>query len=114
MDTRHLEYIEYYKARLKKYENNPMYRNSYESEKALYDAIASCAQLEDFKNKVEEGKLPFKNAVALMKDQETAREKYYLSIKEPIRAQESTDILKMLDTIEDLGDLITKSNDIRQ
>lgn len=113
MEQRHLEYIEYYKARLRKYENNPLYRNSYQSEKALLDAIASCEKLEDFKTKVEEGQLPFKNAIALMRDQETAWEAHYLETKEEVRSKASTEILKMLDTVKDLGDLITQSNDIR-
>jgi hypothetical protein len=113
MEQRHLEYIEYYKARLRKYENNPLYPTLYQTEKALHDAIASCEKLEDFKAKVEEGQLPFKNAKALMKDQETAWEKHYLETKEFIRAKASTQILAMLDDAKDLSDVITRSNEIR-
>lgn len=113
MEQRHLEYIEYYKARLRKYENNPLYPNLYRSEKALHDAIVSCEKLEDFKEKVEQGQLPFKNAVAMMKDQETAWENHYNETKEPVRAKASTEILAMLESATDLNDVITRSNEIR-
>lgn len=33
MDQRHQEYLDYYRVRMSKYENNPLYKNSYQSEK---------------------------------------------------------------------------------
>ncbi len=36
MDQRHSEYIEYYIARLKKYEGNPMYPHSEAAEKEMF------------------------------------------------------------------------------
>ena len=87
MDQRHQEYIEYYKARVKKYENNPLYRNSYQTEKAIYDAIAGANDLDEFKTRLEQGNLTVKNAIALVKDQENARKKFYEEINQPIKAK---------------------------
>ena len=67
MEQRHKEYIEYYQSRLKKYEKNPLYINSYQSEKALYDAIANAANIEEFGNTVESLNLAVKNAIAWLK-----------------------------------------------
>lgn len=114
MEQRHQEYIDYYRTRLRKYENNSLYKNSYESEKALLDAIAACEKLEDFKAACDKDKLPFKNAVALMRDQETAWEKHYLEIKETIRAHGSREILNYLDEANDLPALIARINELRQ
>ena len=38
MDQRHSEYVEYYRARLKKYEGNPMYPHSEAAERGGYAA----------------------------------------------------------------------------
>ena len=113
MEQRQQEYIDYYRARLRKYENNPLYRNSCASERALLDALTACEKLEDFKAACENGQLPFKNALALMKDQESAWEQHYLEIKEEVRALSSTRILKFLEEAKDLYSLIEKTNEIR-
>ena len=113
MEQRHQEYIDYYRARLRKYENNPLYKNSYASEKALLDALTSCAKLEDFKAACDNGQLPFKNAIALMKDQETAWEQHYIETKEEVRAKASTEILAFLKEARDLAELIEQTNKIR-
>lgn len=114
MEQRHQEYIDYYKLRLKKYEGNPLYPNTYASEKALYDAIAGAADLNDFKTRLEAGNLANKNAHALVKDQETARLRHYREINEPIRAKESERILAVIDSFTQVMDMITATNEIRQ
>jgi len=114
MEQLHKEYIDYYKTRLRKYENNPIYTESCASEKALYDAIAECAELEEFRHKVENGNLSFKNAVALVKDQEKERERFYLSINEPLKAEVSSMILAALDGINDVNALTETVNGIRK
>lgn len=114
MEQRHQEYIDYYKARLRKYENNPLYNNSYASEKVLLDALMACEKLEDFKAACDSSKLPFKNAVALIRDQETAWEKHYHEIKEDIRAKGCREILNYLDEAGDLHSLIARTNELRQ
>lgn len=103
MDQRHQEYIDYYRSRMRKYENNPLYPNSYESEKAMYEAIASCNELSEFRGKMENGNLAVKNAIALVKDQETARQKFYEEIKEFIRKKAPDRILEVIDSMQ--GDI---------
>lgn len=100
MEKRHQEYMEYYQARFKKYEDNPLYPYSYQSEKALYDAIATSDKLDEFGRKVEEGNLAVENAIALVKDQETARKKLYQELKEEIRLHAPLRILDIIDTVK--------------
>lgn len=112
MEQRHKEYIEYYQSRLKKYEKNPLYINSYQSEKALYDAIANAANIEEFGNTVESQNLAVKNAIALVKDQETARKKHYEEIQEDIRLHAPQRILDLLDSVETDLELINMISDV--
>lgn len=112
MEKRHQEYMEYYQARLKKYENNPLYTHSYESEKELYDAIATSADLEEFGGKVEEENLAVKNAIALVKDQETARKKMYQELKEEIRLHAPMRILDVVDSVKTDVELVNTVSDI--
>ncbi|MBN2572513.1 MAG: hypothetical protein JXA68_10325, partial [Ignavibacteriales bacterium] len=96
MEKLHKDYIKYYETRVNKYKGNPSYKNSYETEKALYDAIASCKKLEDFKDKVEKGNLAVNNGVALVKDREKIQNDHYNKLKEFIRAGASKEILETL------------------
>ncbi|MBN1638755.1 MAG: hypothetical protein JW866_07300, partial [Ignavibacteriales bacterium] len=96
MDKLHKDYIKYYETRMNKYKGNPQYKNSFETEKALYDAIASCKKLEDFKDKVEKGNLAVNNGVALVKDREKIQNDHYNKLKEFIRAGASKEILETL------------------
>lgn len=112
MNQRHQEYLEYYQSRLKKYENNPLYANSYQSEKALYDAISNSEDLEDFGQKVESENLAVKNAIALVKDQETARKILYQEIKEDIRLHAPLRILDAVDSAKTDMELINIVSDI--
>ena len=114
MDQRHAEYIDYYKARMKKYEGNPLYPNSYASEKALYDAIAGITDLEEFKTKMQQGNLHTKNAIALVKDQETAEKKHWEDLKEPIKAKGCAAVLAVIDSFNDVMTMVTETNNIRQ
>lgn len=112
MDTRHKEYTEYYKSRMLKYEGNPMYENSYKTEKDLYEAIANSSSLEEFGKELNEKNLAVKNAIALVKDKETARKKHFEEIKEYIRLKAPSRILEILDSIQTETELIQKSNEI--
>lgn len=112
MDTRHKEYTEYYKSRMLKYEGNPMYDNSYKTEKDLYEAIANSSSLEEFRKELNEKNLAVKNAIALVKDKETARKKHFEEIKEFIRLKAPSRILEILDSIQTETELIQKSNEI--
>ncbi|MDP3065491.1 MAG: hypothetical protein Q8N08_02035 [Methanobacteriaceae archaeon] len=112
MDDRHKEYLEYYQSRMKKYQNNPLYSNSYQSEKELYEAIRDSESLEDFGRKLEEENLAVKNAIALVKDQETARKKMYQDMNEDVRLRAPVRILEIVDSVESDMDLVTRVSEI--
>ena len=114
MEQRHQEYIDYYKARMKKYENNSLYLNSYESEKALYEAIANVEKLEDFKDVLFKNNLHVKNAIALVKDQEKARFDHFMKLKETIRAKGPKAVLDVVDQYTDIDELTTKTGELHQ
>ena len=112
MDQRHQEYCEYYKSRMQKYENNSIYKNSYKSEKALYDAINSSADLDEFGKKVEKENLAVKNAIALVKDHETARAELLEDLKEYIKLHAPLRILETLDSVKTDIELVNKVSGI--
>jgi hypothetical protein len=112
MDQRLKDYIEYYRSRMRKYENNPVFTNSFASEKHIFEAISSCETLDEFKTKLEDGNLLLKNAVALTKDQEIARKELYENIKEFVRKKAPDQILEMLADVETVNDLTKKANEI--
>jgi hypothetical protein len=112
LEQRHQEYLEYYRARLKKYENNPLYPYSYQSEMALYQGITNSENLEEFGQKVEEDNLAVKSAISLVKDQETARKKLYLDLKEDIRLHAPSRILNIVDSFETDMELVQKVSEI--
>jgi hypothetical protein len=112
LEKRHQEYMEYYQARLKKYENNPLYPNSYHSEKELYNAIVNSEDLEEFGRKVEEENLAVKNAIALVKDQETSLKKFYQELKEEIRLHAPLRILDIVDSVKTDNELVNTVSEI--
>lgn len=112
MEKRHQEYLEYYQARLKKYENNPLYSHSYESQNALYQAIAASKNLEEFGQKVEEEQLSLKSAIALVKDKETARKNFYQDLKEEIRSHAPLRILEIVDSVKTEAELVNTVTEI--
>ena len=91
------EYKAYYRSRMQRYENNPLYPNSYASEKALFEAMDSCMELEEFKGKLEAGNLNIKNAIALVKDKYTIRLKHFTELKEVVRALGPQRVLEKID-----------------
>ena len=97
MDTLLEDYKSYYKSRMDRYENDPLFAFSYQSEKALSQAMDSCGELIEFKTKI--GDLNIKNAIALVKDQETARLAHYKALQEVIRALAPTWILEKIDSV---------------
>ena len=99
------DYQDYYRVRMERYENDPDYQNSYQSEKAIYEAIASCTVLGEFKEKL--GNLNEKNAMALTKDDYTYRYKHYMNIKEFVRAKGPQRIVERADQCANVSDLIT-------
>ncbi|MBN1633414.1 MAG: hypothetical protein JW917_04530 [Ignavibacteria bacterium] len=112
MDKRHQEYIDYYKSRMLKYKDNPMYGNSYQTEKNLYDAISTASSLDEFGKILNENNLAVRNAIALSIDKETARKIHFEEIKEFIRAKAPIRILEIIDSVKTDTELIQKSNEI--
>lgn len=112
MDQRHSEYVEYYRARLKKYEGNPMYPHSEAAEKAMFEAISTASTLEEFGEMVHGQKLPLKCAIALVRDTYTAWAKLYEELEEEVRLQPNLEVLRKLDgmefdTVMDLNTMVT-------
>jgi hypothetical protein len=112
LEKRHQEYLEYYQARLKKYENNPLYSHSYESQNALYHAIAGSENLEEFGQKVEKEQLAIKSAIALVKDKETARKNLYQELGEEIRSHAPLRILEIVDSVKTEAELLNTVTEI--
>lgn len=112
MDQRHKEYIDYYRVRMQKYENNPVYKNSYSAEQKMFEAISDISHLEEFGEKVKAGNLSLKCAAALVKDQEMARLKHYKDINEPVRAHAPERILEIVDSFSTDMELVEKVNNI--
>ena len=102
MDNQLLEdYKAYYRVRMERYEGNTMYPHSYLTEKALFDAMNNAQTGHDFKKAIDEQKLNIKNAIALVKDQETARLAMWRKLNEPIRALSPERIIAKIDTADD-------------
>ncbi|MGB3008189.1 MAG: hypothetical protein WBC06_16870 [Chitinophagaceae bacterium] len=99
------DYKAYYQLRMKRFEGNPDYIKSFESEKAIYEVIASCNTLEEFKDKL--GDLNEKNAIALIIDEYSIRLKHYEEIKEKIRAEGCKRIIEKTKNINTVTELMT-------
>ncbi|MCB1309934.1 MAG: hypothetical protein KDK30_17220 [Leptospiraceae bacterium] len=111
-DERLQQYVAYYEARMKKYENNPLYPNAYAAEKALYEAIRDAPDGDAFKQKLFGENLHVKNAIALVRDQETARKRHFEELKEVVRARGPAQILSEIDGFDKIEDLTARLNEI--
>ncbi len=105
LSKRHEEYIAYYRARVQKYKNNPMYMHSFEAEHRMLEAIENSEDLAEFKTIVREDFIDVDIARALIKDQETARMKMFNDLKETTRAETSKNIISSVDAINDVADI---------
>lgn len=114
MDQRHAEYIAYYEARMKKYENQPAYKRCYEAEKKMAEAIKSCARLEDFRAVIEREHPEVRCAIALVEDQEAARLESYRKMDEIIRALAPERILKEIGSARTAMEVAQISSRIEQ
>ena len=99
------EYKDYYRVRKEQYENNPNYKNTFETENAMFEAMNSCNELIEFKNKL--GNLNEQNAVNLTKDQYIMRKKHYDELNEPVRVLASNRILEKSENIHSAQEIIT-------
>jgi len=86
------EYKAYYNVRAERYANNPNYKHSYEAERNLSEAMQSCNELKEFKDKI--GNLNEKCANALIKDKHLMRKAFYDDLKETVRVKAVDRILE--------------------
>lgn len=115
MDTIFNDYLLYYEARMKRRQHSNVYTHSYQSEKAMYELVASCSSLEDLQAKSDEfRRLSVQNAIALVKDQETYRKKVYENCKEFIRAEASAAILEKIDGMQTDMEIVEMVNQVHQ
>ena len=64
--------------------------------------------IEEYQKKFYGEKLNIKNAIALVKDRETARRDHYRKIKEPIREKGSQEILDVVDSFQSEAEISTE------
>jgi hypothetical protein len=99
------EYVDYYRVRMNRFEHDADYKNSYLSEKAIFEAIDGSGKLNDFKERL--GNLNELNAVALTKDEYKIRLNHYAKIKETVRALGPQRIVARADEYNEVFNLMT-------
>lgn len=103
------EYKEYYRVRAERYAGNPNYKNSYEAEKNLSEAMQGCSELGEFKDRL--GNLNNICAIALTKDKYLMEKAFFEEMQEPIRGAVSERILEKADEYTEVFDLINMVNE---
>jgi hypothetical protein len=115
MDSLFKDYILYYEARMKHWQNGDIYPNSHQSEKVIYDLVASCTSMEELQGKADQFRsLGLQNAIALVKDQEIFRKKVYEDCKEFIRAEAPAAILEKVEAMQSNMELIEMVSRVHQ
>ena len=111
MDNRHADYSAYYEARMKRFAGNPAYARSYQAEQVLYQAISGDGGMEGFRTIMERDHPEVQCAIALVKDQESARLEHFQKLEETIRAKGPQRILAEIDkatTALDVANAVSK------
>jgi len=104
------EYKSYYAVRAKRFQNNPNYTNSYQAEKALSDAMQSCATLEEFKDKI--GNKNEMCAISLVKDESIIEQNFFSKHQEEVRKLASEKILAQIENVSTSQEVITLVNEV--
>ena len=99
------KYKDYYRVRAERFADNPNYNFSYEAETKLSDAMQSCNELIEFKDKI--GNLNEVCANALIKDEHVMEKVFYEKHKENVRVLAANRILEKLDSCSDTNELVT-------
>ncbi len=99
------EYRAYYKTRMRRFENNQHYSNTYAVEKEMYETIASCSSMQQIREKFQ--KLSNGAAVALIKDEYAFRLAHLKELKENVRMQGPQRIIERASAYTQVNDLIT-------
>ncbi|MBU1068422.1 hypothetical protein KJ975_02545 [Myxococcota bacterium] len=100
MEQQHQEYVDYYRVRYEKVANHPKYPFTAHAERELYEAIAGAPSLEAFGEILQARGLNVKCAVARIRDNYTARARFYTELEETVRAGAALEILHHLETTE--------------
>ncbi|MES0489428.1 MAG: hypothetical protein ABUK01_05505 [Leptospirales bacterium] len=99
------QYKDYYRVRAERFANNTNYKFSYEAESNLSNAMHSCNELIEFKDKI--GNLNEICANALIKDEHIMEKAFYEKHKEEIRVLAADRILENLDDCTNTEELTT-------
>ena len=99
------EYKAYYKTRALRFASNANYQNSFTAEQALSNAMDSCAQLEEFKDKI--GDLNERCVVALVKDEHLMEKEFFEEHEETIRALAAQRITSKVDSCANSTEVIS-------
>lgn len=110
MDKLLEDYKSYYATRAKRYEGNPIFHRSVIAENNLSNAMQSCSQLEEFKDRL--GNLNQICATALTLDQSEYRARVFTELKEVVRAKGNADVVEKCENIQDVNELIRLSTEI--
>lgn len=103
------EYKQYYFLRMKRYEGNNDYANTYAAEKRLFDIISSCTVLDEFKDKI--GNANEQVARALVTDEQHIRLRHYEEMKETVKAGSCRRILDLINSCSTVSELISMVNE---
>ena len=114
MEPDYLEaYKKYYRVRAERFADNPNYKFSYEAESKLSDAMQSCNELIEFKDKIHydglnsTGNLNELCANALIKDEHLMEKAFYEKHQEHVRVLASQRILDQVDSCANTTELVT-------
>lgn len=99
------EYKEYYKVRAQRFAGNKNYAYSFEAETNLANALLSCNELSEFKQKI--GKLNHKCASALIMDKYIMSQAFFNEMKEVVRVLAGDRILQKAMSYKNVMDLIS-------
>ena len=104
------EYKEYYRVRASRFANNPHYENSFAAETELSNAMQSCDELVQFKDRI--GNLNEKCANALVKDEYLIEQAWFNKHEEKIRVLAADRIIARVDDMQNVQDLVTMVGEI--
>lgn len=102
------EYKDYYKVRAERFANNPNYKNSYQAETNLSEAMQGCAVLEEFKDRL--GDKNIKCGIALVQDKYEMRKQHYIDLKETVRLEVVNEVLNTVNQATTAMDIVTSVN----
>jgi len=100
MEARHKAYVEYYEARMKRYENTELYPETSQSERHMFEIIRDAPNLETFGEIIKKEHPEVACAIARVKDQERLRLQYFERMKESVRAEAPRRILETVGKLQ--------------